>query len=94
MDHFGANGRSDNIEMHEIELHHIEIQPVDDDVSEPRRGFFRRKIDQFYSVINSVNDTVNKSTFGRVFRLKGSGHVSLALSWTKQDCVPRSVDCS
>ena len=73
MDHFGANQFSDRVNIREVQLQPLEIQPQEE--SKSCRGFIRRKLDQLYDTISSINDNVNKSTFGRVFRLKGSGHV-------------------
>ncbi len=78
MDHFGANPSSDRVEIREIQLEPMEIQPLEEE-RQPRRWFFRRKFDRLYDVLHSIDDRVNKSTFGRVFRLKGSGHVSTNL---------------
>jgi hypothetical protein len=40
-----------------------------------RRGM-SRMLGRVLSIIRTVDDTVNRSTFGRVFRLKECGHVS------------------
>ena len=40
------------------------------------RGFMARKLETMMDHLRGVETTVNTSTFGRVFRLGGSGHVS------------------
>ncbi|KAH8888792.1 hypothetical protein GQ53DRAFT_783495 [Thozetella sp. PMI_491] len=55
-------------------MHEIQLQRMEEQMPGPGRGLFRRKLDQAYDAIGSVDDIVNKSTFGRVFRLKGCGH--------------------
>jgi hypothetical protein len=47
-----------------------EIQGKDD-----RRGM-SRMFDRVVGLFQNLNNNVNCSTFGRVFRLKGCGHVS------------------
>jgi hypothetical protein len=37
---------------------------------------WRVDLGKFWNGVININENVNRSTFGRVFRLKGSGHVS------------------
>jgi len=39
------------------------------------RSFFDREIDRGIALVQSIDEYINTSTFGRIFRLKGSGHV-------------------
>lgn len=50
-------------------------------------GFFTKPMDRLVEGISSIDARVNSSTFGRIFRLNGSGHVScpsaLLLSYSR-----------
>lgn len=58
----------------------IELQPVgSEEPPHDTRSAFRRKLSAVSAAINSMDDVVNKSTFGRTFRLQGCGHVSYSM---------------
>ncbi|KAK1760923.1 putative inner membrane protein [Echria macrotheca] len=53
----------------------IELQPVGAADSPPdNRSAFAKKLHACWAFIKSIDEFVNKSTFGRTFRLRGSGH--------------------
>ena len=55
----------------------IELQPVgSEEPPNGSRSAFHRKFSAVSAAINSMDNVVNKSTFGRTFRLRGCGHVS------------------
>lgn len=57
----------------------IEMQRLDSEPAEMGRGeALRKRWTGGMEYMRSINDRINRSTFGRVFRLKGSGHVSFA----------------
>jgi len=63
-------------------IEQIEMQSIDPEArSERPHGFWERSVNTVLDFIRNVNERVNKSTFGRVFRLRGCGHVSFALLW-------------
>jgi AGZA family xanthine/uracil permease-like MFS transporter len=54
----------------------IEMQRFDFEQTElGRRQALKKKWTGMVEYLSSLNDRINRSTFGRVFRLKGSGHV-------------------
>jgi hypothetical protein len=56
----------------------IEMQQFDSEPAElTRRQVLQQRWTGAVGYLRSINDRINRSTFGRVFRLKGSGHVSL-----------------
>lgn len=64
----------------EIEMHRFGFEPP-----EPSRGeALKRKWTGTVDYMRSINDRINHSTFGRVFRLKGSGHVSFSTLQSKE----------
>ncbi|KAK0720374.1 permease family-domain-containing protein [Lasiosphaeris hirsuta] len=67
----GTNSPSDEIEMQSIGGG--DGGPT---VNPPanRWSFFETKLNKISNFLSSINERVNKSTFGRVFRLQGSGH--------------------
>lgn len=44
------------------------------ELPEPRPPFLERKVKHIVAAVRTVDDYINTSTFGRIFRLKGSGH--------------------
>lgn len=54
----------------------IEMQDMDDPAKLSRKELMKKRCAGLVEYVQSVNDRINRSTFGRVFRLKGSGHVS------------------
>lgn len=58
----------------------IELQPVgDDELPKDARSAFRRKLGVVSAAVDAMDNAVNKSSFGRTFRLRGCGHVSISL---------------
>ncbi|KAK3940785.1 permease family-domain-containing protein [Diplogelasinospora grovesii] len=55
---------------------HIEMQTMGEEETPPTvsRSLFASKLSAFWNIVTSIDEKVNKSTFGRVFRLQGSGH--------------------
>lgn len=56
-----------------IEMQNFEFEPPE----MSRREALKKRWNRSVEYLRSLNDRINRSTFGRVFRLKGSGHVSL-----------------
>jgi len=59
--------RSDTIEMQSV-------GGLDRPPDGSRRTFWKNKVRSTVQFVKSIDDRVNKSTFGRIFRLGGSGH--------------------
>lgn len=55
----------------EIEMQRFGSEPA----GLSRREGVKKKWTGTVEYIRNINDRINRSTFGRVFRLKGSGHV-------------------
>jgi hypothetical protein len=59
-----------------IEMQAMDKQPPASAEPEKRSAGFWGWIHRVHDIVMNVNRNVNRSTFGRVFRLKDSGHVS------------------
>ena len=55
----------------EIEMQRFDSQPV----ALSRTEALKKRWAGAVEYLRNINDRINRSTFGRVFRLKGSGHV-------------------
>lgn len=73
----------------------IELQPVGEDGHLQDTGsFLVKKLSAFWAWLKSIDDAVNKSIFGRTFRLRGSGHVraSSFAAVTRSSCNRRKAN--
>jgi len=55
----------------EIEMQRFDSQPAELSRTETLKKRWTGTVEY----LRNINDRINRSTFGRVFRLKGSGHV-------------------
>jgi hypothetical protein len=63
---------ADDLPREEIEMQPPGCEPPQRD----SRSFIEKKVQGVVRAVRSVDECINTSTFGRIFRLKGSGHVS------------------
>jgi AGZA family xanthine/uracil permease-like MFS transporter len=53
----------------------LQAENKPDDIS--RREAIKRRWAKGWNTLRGLNNAINQSTFGRVFRLRGSGHVNI-----------------
>lgn len=72
-----SNIESDEIEMEPVGPRSTSMPRKAKEGPDPHQGWFKRELGKLAKFITPVDEWVGKSFVGRLFRLKGSGTVSI-----------------